>query len=113
MFQNKVVYCWQRIKCNNQAINKGCLLRYIKRQIKKTAIGTQKPSVNQCQTDDKENWAPLAVRFSPAACSYKRAIKDYSAFVVNSAMQSIGTKKSLVTTFYPESWYEDSKKSYT
>ena len=38
MFQNNEVYCWQRIKCNNQAINQGYLQHYIKRQIKKTTM---------------------------------------------------------------------------
>lgn len=38
MFQNNEVYCWQRIKCNNQAINQEYLQHYIKRQIKKTTV---------------------------------------------------------------------------
>lgn len=37
-FPKKDGYCWQGIKCNNQAINQGCMLHYIKRQIKTTIV---------------------------------------------------------------------------
>lgn len=49
-----------------------------------------KPSVKQCQTDDKENWVPFAIKFNPAVLSYKGAIKGNYSFAVNSEMLSLG-----------------------